>query len=746
MAGSNSTRRGMVRVVSQQAGAVPVIAASAIPRVQFSSGSARALENFARDMFSLSNGFQDQLDEQAQAESTVQGAIDGAAGVPQLQDYGTIRGRAYNKAAVETFVTTMETNSIFKVAQLQQEFGSDPVKLQAALEAYGTGVSAEVSKLYAPAGPAFQQRLAVRALPAIEQAKDLRYKLTRDQADAAQLENEVALKAEISTLAADLFSENPARSQAAAEAVGALQNEYLQIFEAVDPVTNRPLYSAEERAKAKVDFYEDVMENAALSWFDQQDDKAGAYTKFTEEGFTIELKTSGAPAGKVIEAQDVPGKTRRKPIAPAVRDQLAAAAAATDPRVTVKVVSGGQAGIGEGGPRTGSTRHDHGGSADVVLMVDGRDVLPGEDKALYAKFFENAAAAGATGLGHYSWGIHVGGGSKAAWGPNTKGNTLDPEFGAAIERGRRGPPLDTKPRKVPIDIRKALPGGSMQKIEAEMRARIGFRNQLADREIQQQEKLLKAEQEMTTFELTNRLYSTGAVDPDTGVAVPPLSREDVTTAVRRGSITGDQGNAIVKALATEKPAKSDEATLRDANARLYAGENIYTFILEHADKLSPEDSAELLGKNQTLNVAGEGGLSKEEQFHFDNLKSRLTPDSMMAAYDEGKQSRRYQALDEFRRRVGQGEDPREVADDVSERATLDFGVIDNTKLGGMVRPRFSVKQPNVNRIDLQASGRALVEAAKAGRITPAEFDRQKALLKQWADLQASLDATQAKGK
>ena len=69
--------------------------------------------------------------------------------------------------------------------------------------------------------------------------------------------------------------------------------------------------------------------------------------------------------------------------------------------------------------RTGSTRHDeddhgHVHTADFVLVKNGEPVTPVDDPVLYEAFFEEAAATGwFPGMGHYSWGIHVGHGHGA---------------------------------------------------------------------------------------------------------------------------------------------------------------------------------------------------------------------------------------------------------------------------------------------------------------------------------------------
>lgn len=749
MAGT-ATSRGVPRQITQGRLNVPVIGAGEIPRIQFSSGSARALEAFARDMFQVSDGFQDQLDQQAEAEGAVSGAMAGMQGEPELQDYGTIRGRAFNRAAIETFVTTLETQSIFKVQELTEKYGSDPARLQQELEAYGAGVSQEVGKVYAPAAAAIQQRLAIRAVPAVEAAKDARYKLTRDAADAALIENEVALKAEINEHAADLFSDNPARSEAAARAVGILQGEYLKIFEAVDPTTGKPLYSQEERAKARVAFRDTVFENASLSWFDQQPNKAEAYQKFIDGDFKIKLGAPAAdPKGRVVMANK--GKIRGLPITADVQGKLAVATAAMGPNVVAKVTSGGQPTKGmaalTGARRKGSTRHDDGKSADVVLVVDGKEVTPMQNPALYEKFLENAAAAGFTGIGHYAWGVHVGGGSVAAWGPNTKSDTLAPRYAAAIERGRKGPRLQTDPVDQEIDVRKALPDVVMNRIDAEMRSRITFRNSMADRVQDQQEKALKAQQEAREFELTNRLYSEGASDPETGQPLAPLSREEIAKAVRRNEISPSAGEAMAKALATEKPEKSDAGTYRDMLARVYAGEDIYRAVLENGNRLSASDTKELLGLNQSQVRNDAGTMNKDQEFHYNNLKDLLTPDSMMAKLDEGAEDRKYLALDEYRRRVlDEGENARDVAMDLRDRAKLTFETMTASKLDAMPRPRFYVPGARPGLIDLKATALALQTAFREKNISAAEFERQKRALKDWADLQSAVERQGTKAK
>lgn len=194
MAGSNATPRGVPRRILQGEGPrVPSMPAGSIPTIQYSSGSAKALADFSRSMFAISDEFEDQLDAQAEAEATTAGAIDGASGNFTLQTYGTIRGRAYNKAAVETFAATVDTNAIMQLASIQQQYWNDPEGMQRAWDDYTTATAEELAKTSPEQAVIYRNRQAVRGLPAIEAAKDTAYKLTRSEADAALIAQETEI-------------------------------------------------------------------------------------------------------------------------------------------------------------------------------------------------------------------------------------------------------------------------------------------------------------------------------------------------------------------------------------------------------------------------------------------------------------------------------------------------------------------------------------------------------------------------
>jgi hypothetical protein len=136
------------------------------------------------------------------------------------------------------------------------------------------------------------------------------------------------------------------------------------------------------------------------------------------------------------------GKTRSLPVAQADLDRMYAILQGIDPTLSLDIVSGAQPASGP--HRTGSHRHDvdasgFGHTADIVFSRDGRALMPDANKELYANYIK-AAAPSFPGIGHYGWGIHVGNGNPAFWGPNKSAATADPTFAAAYAAGRGGAP------------------------------------------------------------------------------------------------------------------------------------------------------------------------------------------------------------------------------------------------------------------------------------------------------------------
>jgi hypothetical protein len=144
------------------------------------------------------------------------------------------------------------------------------------------------------------------------------------------------------------------------------------------------------------------------------------------------------PVGEVLAAGGTPsadtpwlrydnsGATRSQPLAPNLVNALGFL---PELGVSMDVFSGGQPTATEGGPRTGSDRHDHGNAADVFFSKDGRrlDWANPQDLPIFEEIVKRGKAAGLTGFGAgdgymQPGSMHLGFGAPSVWGAGGRGS------------------------------------------------------------------------------------------------------------------------------------------------------------------------------------------------------------------------------------------------------------------------------------------------------------------------------------
>lgn len=157
-------------------------------------------------------------------------------------------------------------------------------------------------------------------------------------------------------------------------------------------------------------------------------------------------------AERVIQSQGKVAAIRRQPIAPQLESLLETVGNELD--VYFDVTSGGQPKKGEGGKRTGSTRHDHGNAADLKAFVieNGErrylDFSKPADQKMWSDIVRLSVAGGATGIGAGSsymgnQTVHIGFGNEAVWGSTKRGGPPPPKWlKTAFQEGFRTPPLN----------------------------------------------------------------------------------------------------------------------------------------------------------------------------------------------------------------------------------------------------------------------------------------------------------------
>jgi hypothetical protein len=138
----------------------------------------------------------------------------------------------------------------------------------------------------------------------------------------------------------------------------------------------------------------------------QQAENEKYYNALVKAAYNKPSMTSSdfGPSAVVERQQDVAG-IRKDPITPELKEVLQFAG--EESGVEVEVFSGGQADITQGGPRTGSERHDLGHAADIRLKVKDADgnyrylsSKNEQDREIMANFIKNSRRMGAKGIGH----------------------------------------------------------------------------------------------------------------------------------------------------------------------------------------------------------------------------------------------------------------------------------------------------------------------------------------------------------
>lgn len=742
----NSTVFGQTRVFSEQA---PAIASGGnIPTIQYSTGNAKALADFSRSLFGLASQFEDQLDQQAEAEASKEGAIAGLAGDTEERDYGTIRGRSYNQAMLSTFVTNFDSDTMIGLERLKHQHWADPMGLETAANAYLDGRAGELEKIAPGSAASFRGRQIGRLLPDIERARDDRYRLTVDEANASLVRHEAMLVGTIKANAGDLFSTNPARAQAASGALLQAVDGYMRTYEAVDPVTGKPLFSATDKEKARAHIRDTAMSQATLGWFEQQEDKVEAYMKLQDPEFSFDIMDrvtagGGAKAAKEYLAtksthQNRPGDTSNLDdgfaeglaglIQAAPGDigaglQLGSAfrSIETQRGLWNNAVSryGSQAAARKWVAPPGGSNHNHGKAVDLWWNGQRLDKAP---KHVREWVHANASSFGLhVPLGHEPWHIEPLG-----------------------TRGTKAPsrqPVEPVITKRPLQS--SMSASSWNSLDAEMRQRIGFENSQADRAQRQQEAQIKAEQQSNEVDVTARIYSPGSTNPVTGDPYEAITVPEVVAMQKSGELSPEQSRAFIKAIETEAPERSDPVAYNDLMSRMYDGENVHAEILSRVDQLSRQDVKTLLDKNHERNVQGAGRLSVEEDRGLNSLLELIRPSSLMGTLDEGRFARAYEAEDEYIRRVKNraqtGETVQEITRDIAARASMDFERSSFNALDKMIEPRFAVRTQPGRPIDVQASAKALSDALAQNKISREEAAEQGRLLRRWDELQKQLE-------
>lgn len=284
----------------------------ASPRVRYSS-TTTAASNAGQAEFSLaetlrqmSSRMEDRLDIIAATEARREGAFSGSGiNPPRLKDESTIRGRAYNEAAKDVFVTNADLNARKALNEYENEHSADPVKIKEKGRAYLDGVLPDIMGLDPQLAQRYRAEFELRLEDAAGRALDRQKAIARDRQLEDALRHQMAIQDDLAASAAELFSGDGRDARVTFDRLLSNAAALVDTSSQIGP-DGRPLFSAQQRVAAERDAEKIVSQQVGLAWMRSQPDMITAFNRWQNEEATFELVDDEGNAS-VINLKDVLG-------------------------------------------------------------------------------------------------------------------------------------------------------------------------------------------------------------------------------------------------------------------------------------------------------------------------------------------------------------------------------------------------------------------------------------------------------
>lgn len=240
-----------------------------LPTINFATGEAEALRQFAETTGKVSMYVQDRLDNEAELEARREGIKDGdSKKLDHDQLYApTIRGRAYTQSALQAYQARLDLDVRKRMAQLEGQHRADPQGYEVAVAQYKKGLMTQIL-------PEMQGQMSVgidiMAEAGAGRLDKQALKVSQAAREAELAELEVAIEQSVATAAYDTLSQLPGVAKSAQRVVAVersrLEAKYQSSF--TDRNGNTiPLFSQDKAVEAMHEFDQMVLQQSLRGWF-----------------------------------------------------------------------------------------------------------------------------------------------------------------------------------------------------------------------------------------------------------------------------------------------------------------------------------------------------------------------------------------------------------------------------------------------------------------------------------------------
>lgn len=268
---------------------------SAIPSVnisEFSGASpagAQAAYTSAEAFQNISKRMEDRLDFRAAKQATEEGRAAGRSGIPQLRDEETIKGAAFNKAAMDSMRTDFDLKSRMRLSELEEQYANDPNEFEVQSQAFIQGhLSALREGGYPDIAQEVQDSFMINSRNALVRIKNNAMAIESDRQYESALLEQIELQKQIRSNAASLFSSEP---QDIPALLSSMEQSVLQLADTADHIgpDGRPLFSARERVAASQMASNVMGEAIGMAYMQSQPDLLAGYQSFMKGDAQIKV-------------------------------------------------------------------------------------------------------------------------------------------------------------------------------------------------------------------------------------------------------------------------------------------------------------------------------------------------------------------------------------------------------------------------------------------------------------------------
>lgn len=264
-----------------------------LPAVRFDTGTVRLFASLTQVLAQSGEAVNRRLDAKAQEQGRTAGIKAGTTGsvenVPLLQDAATLRGRAFNAAAITTFTARLESTSRQRINDMFIKNAANPEELEKSLEAYQMGVSMKLAQMIPEVGAAFDANFPIWSQPFINKASNAAFKQAVATAKRAVAVREEQLGKDLLAIGADLSDPDPNIQTAAMNAIIAQRAAIEVVLGQVDPRTGAPFFPADTANAIRKKNDDAIKKSWVRGWYGKQTNKSAAYLKWRRGQVRIPL-------------------------------------------------------------------------------------------------------------------------------------------------------------------------------------------------------------------------------------------------------------------------------------------------------------------------------------------------------------------------------------------------------------------------------------------------------------------------